>query len=62
MPRAGVGRPTSFDSERYKKRDTVEHASDRLKGFHPVATRYENRAYSCLGTVTLAALVAWLRT
>ncbi|SCG10659.1 Transposase DDE domain-containing protein [Streptomyces sp. MnatMP-M27] len=56
------GRPTGFDSERYKKRNTVERAINRLKGFRGVATRYEKRAYIYLGTVTLAALTIWLRT
>ncbi|WP_456340272.1 IS5 family transposase [Streptomyces microflavus] len=56
------GRPTGFDSERYKKRNTVERTINRLKGFRAVATRYEKRAYIYLGTVTLAALVVWLRT
>ncbi|MFD4482134.1 IS5 family transposase [Streptomyces sp. NPDC058471] len=56
------GRPTGFDSERYKKRNTVERAINRLKGFRAVATRYEKRAYIYLGTVTLAALTIWLRT
>ncbi|MFE2144213.1 IS5 family transposase [Streptomyces sp. NPDC059456] len=55
------GRPTGFDSERYKKRNTVERAINRLKGFRAVATRYEKRAYIYLGTVTLAALIIWLR-
>ncbi|MFH9554747.1 IS5 family transposase [Streptomyces sp. NPDC017435] len=56
------GRPTGFDRERYKKRNTVERAINRLKGFRAVATRYEKRAYIYLGTVTLAALTIWLRT
>lgn len=53
---------TGFDRERYKKRNTVERAINRLKGFRAVATRYEKRAYIYLGTVTLAALMVWLRT
>ncbi|MGI5048378.1 IS5 family transposase [Streptomyces sp. JAC25] len=56
------GRPIGFDSERYKKRNTIERTINRLKGFRAVATRYEKRAYIYLGTVTLAALVIWLRT
>ncbi|GAA3283448.1 IS5 family transposase [Streptomyces lavendulae subsp. grasserius] len=60
--RTGAGRPTGFDSEPYKKRNTVDRAVNRLKGFRAVATRYEKRAYTYLGTITLAALVIWLRT
>lgn len=52
----------SFDGEPYKKRNTVERAINRLKGFRAVATRYEKRGYISLGTVTLAALISWLRT
>lgn len=61
-PRFTSGRPAGFDSERYKKRNTVERTINRLKGFRAVATRYEKRAYIYLGTVTLAALAIWLRT
>ncbi|MFE7309628.1 IS5/IS1182 family transposase, partial [Streptomyces sp. NPDC057546] len=56
------GRTAGFDSERYKKRSTVERAINRLEGFRAVATRYEKRAYIHLGTVTLAALAIRLRT
>jgi transposase len=38
------GRPSGFESERYKKRNTVERAINRLKNFRAVATRYEKRA------------------
>jgi transposase len=56
------GRPPGFDAERYKKRNVVERAINKLKGFRAVATRYDKRGYVFLGTVTAAALVIWLRT
>lgn len=56
------GRPPGFDEERYKKRNTVERAINKLKQARAVATRYDKRRYVYLGTATVAALVIWLRT
>ena len=55
------GRPPGFAAERYKKRNTVERAINKLKQFRAVATRYDKRGYVYLGTATLATLVIWLR-
>ncbi|MFD9437902.1 transposase [Streptomyces sp. NPDC060006] len=56
------GRPTGFDEHRYKERNTVERAINRLKQSRAVATRYEKRGYVFLVTATAAALTIWLRT
>ncbi|MFJ3881588.1 IS5 family transposase [Streptomyces sp. NPDC090077] len=56
------GRPPGFDEDRYRKRNTVERAINKLKHARAVATRYDKRGYVFLGTATAAAVVIWLRT
>nr|WP_190155689.1 IS5 family transposase [Streptomyces litmocidini] len=54
------GRPTSFDSQLYKRRNEVERTINRLKHHRAVATRYDKRAYVFHGTITTAAIRLWL--
>ncbi|WP_420709363.1 hypothetical protein [Streptomyces sp. NRRL B-3648] len=56
------GRPPGCDKERHKKRNVVERAINKLKGFRAVATPYGKRAHVLLGTVTFATIVIWLRS
>lgn len=56
------GRPPGFDEERYKKRNTVERAINRLAQHRAALTRYDKRRYVYLGPATAAALTIWLRT
>nr|WP_254047279.1 transposase [Streptomyces aureus] len=49
------GRLPGFDEDRYKKRNTIERAINRLKQAGAVATRYDKRGYVSLGTATAAS-------
>jgi transposase len=55
------GRPPTFDKEIYKKRNTVERTTNRLRGYRAVATRYDKREFMYRGTIDVATIGIWLR-
>ncbi len=55
------GRPPSFDPDRYRDRNTVERAVNKLRATRAVGTRYDKRDYIYRGTVAVSSIRIWLR-
>jgi transposase len=55
------GRPPSFDKDRYRERNTVERAVNKLRGCRATATRYDKRDYIYRGTITVTSIKIWIR-
>jgi transposase len=55
------GRPPNVDAQRYKDRNQIERAFNRLKQFRAVATRYDKLKFRYEATVTIASTMLWLR-
>lgn len=54
------GRPPTFDTATYARRNVVERCVNRLKQWRGVATRYEKRVANYRAMVVIAALMTWL--
>ncbi|UJB46410.1 IS5 family transposase [Streptomyces sp. A1-5] len=55
------GRPPAFDKTQYRRRSAVERCVSKWKQHRAVASRYDKRDYIFNGTLTVAAIVIWLR-
>lgn len=58
--RKDQGLDLCFDPAVYKERNKVERLVGRLKHFRRIATRYDKRAASYQGWLTVAAILLWL--
>lgn len=55
------GRPPTFNTETYQKRNTVERAFNLFKQWRGLATRYDKLALTYRGGAVLRAITIWLR-
>lgn len=53
------GRPVSYDSEAYKRRNVVERSFNTLKQWRSLATRYDKLALTYRSAAVLQAVVIW---
>ena len=54
-------RAAAFDAEGHKQRNVVERCFNRLKQFRDLATRYAKRTAYYHASLTIAAIIHWLR-
>jgi transposase len=50
-----------YDHHLYKARHLIENFLGRLKQYHAIATRHGKTVTNFLGTLHLAAAMAWLK-
>lgn len=55
------GRPVTYDVDAHRRRNNVERAINKLRGYRAVATRFDKRDYVYRGTVDVASIGIWLR-
>lgn len=56
------GRPLTFDTSIYARRNVVDRCITRLKQWRGLATRYEKRAVNYRAMVVPASIVLWLES
>jgi transposase len=56
------GRPISYDTERYKQRNTVERHFKHIKTWRGLATRYDKSPESYEAGLHLRGSIMWLKT
>lgn len=56
------GRPVTYDTERYKQRNTVERYFQRAKTWRGLATRYDKSPESYEAGLYLRGSITWLKT
>lgn len=55
------GRPTAFDAEAYKQRNTIERCINRLKQWRGLAMRTDKLAIAYQAALHFAAILIWIR-
>lgn len=53
------GRPYACDADRYRDRNVVERAFNRVKHWRGIATRYDKTAQNYLGALHLVSILMW---
>lgn len=56
------GSQASHDAQRYKERNTVERAINKIKAWRGLATRYDKTPGSYLAGLQLRGSIIWLRS
>ena len=55
------GRPVTFDSQRYRQRNTIERCFQQIKTWRGLATRYDKAPQSYGAGLYLRGSIMWLR-
>ena len=55
------GRPISFDTQEYKRRNLIERYNQKLKSWRGIATRYDKLPETFEGGIDLVSARIWLQ-